>query len=85
MMEYRKAVIVLLGIILACWLAGCARFGGEPRYLEFPDEPHITWALCDPVQDTVRVCISQADAQKLAKWIDKLRAFEHARERLIKK
>ena len=79
---------ILLPWIIAIFylvLTGCARFAGEPLYLEFPDEPSLSWALCFNAAREPMLCLSQGDGAKLSKWVDKLRAFEHARARLLKK
>ena len=67
------AAVLLLGLV------GCARWRSEPAELPFPDPPAVHFFLCG----ADHVCLSQADADRLAKWMDKLRAFQAARERLL--
>jgi len=67
---------VLLGGLL---LAGCARFHPEPA-LDFPPWPKTKFVL----DGESRFCLDQENMQGLAKWLDKLRAFEAARARLLK-
>lgn len=64
------------------WLAlllfsGCVRVAYEPA-LEMPTRPQIHFKLCGEL-----VCLSQEDADKLAKYLDKMNAFEAARQRSI--
>jgi len=69
-------------VLLALLLGGCAwfaRWKAEPTALPFPPPPHLTFLRCD----TDKVCLSQADATLLAGWMDKLRAFQSARTRLL--
>ena len=69
---------LIIGILL---LAGCSHFG-EPLYIKFPEPPHLTFKFCD--DDGVQVlCLSESDGVKLSKWMDKVRAFEAARKRLL--
>lgn len=77
----RVAAVVLVGLVLA----GCARFRPEPLHIQFPVPPKLVWAQCQPDEDgTPRLCLSERDAAALAKWIDRVRAFEAARERLLR-
>ena len=65
------------------FLSGCARFRPEPLYIKFPEPPHLTFQLCwSDTEGAAMVCLPQADGAALAKWMDKVRAFEAARERL---
>lgn len=64
-------------VLLAGLLAGCATWQGEPLLLDFPSPPPLTFR-----SDGSGVCLSAAEADRLAKWIDQLHAFRRARERL---
>lgn len=69
-------------IVLALLLGGCAwfaRFRPEPTALPFPDPPSLHFVRCD----ADKVCLSQADGAKLSAWMDKLKAFQAARTRLL--
>lgn len=69
-------------LLLVLVLAGCswfARFKPEPTVLPFPEPPALRFVLCD----TDKVCLSQADGAKLSAWMDKLKAFQAARLRLL--
>lgn len=77
-------LVVWVGIILALVVlsfGGCARFRPEPLYIQFPDPPRLTWYFCEREGEQV-LCLAQTDGAKLSKWFDKVRAFNHARERL---
>lgn len=58
-------------------LGGCVHVGYEPA-LEMPARPSIHFKLCGEL-----VCLSQEDADKLAKYLDKMNAFEAARQRAL--
>ncbi|HSE02883.1 MAG TPA: hypothetical protein VLK35_01920, partial [Methylomirabilota bacterium] len=73
----RSRSLVLAGGLLL--LVACARWRPEPATLPFPTPPAITFARCD----TDKICLTEADAERLAKWMDQLRAFEAARARLL--
>jgi hypothetical protein len=75
-MWWAVLALVLMGLAL-----GCARFRPEPLYIQFPDPPKLTWYFCEREGEQV-LCLSQPDGAKLSKWFDKVRAFNHARERL---
>jgi len=67
-----------LRILLAAGLlGGCVHVAQEPL-LPLPERPKIRFFLCD----TDKVCLSQADADLLAKFLDQLNAFEAGRQRL---
>ena len=59
-------------------LTGCVRVAYEPS-LPFPEKPAWRFFLCD----TDKVCLTQADANKLNKWLDKVEAFRAGRSRLL--
>lgn len=56
-------------------LTGCVRVAYEPD-LPMPERPPIVFFL-----ENGNVCLSQEDADKLAKFLDKLNAFEESRQR----
>ena len=65
--------------VLVLVLAACARFHPEPA-LDFPPWPHLTFQA----RLGGGACLDEPDAQALLRWLDKLRAFEAARQRLLK-
>jgi hypothetical protein len=69
--------LVLLLIALSLLLAGCVRVAYEPA-LPMPDRPNIRFSL-----ENGKVCLSEEDADKLAKYMDKLNAFDAARQRAL--
>ena len=69
----------LAAVALLLALSGCARFHPAPA-LDFPPWPHTKFAL----DAESRFCLDQENMQALSKWLDKLRAFQAARERLLK-
>ena len=69
----------LLAILLLT--AGCTGVVREPA-LAIPERPPIRFYL---VTGSGMVCITEADGDKLEKWIDELDAFEAARQRLLKR
>lgn len=73
----------LAAVAVAAVLTGCARFRPEPLYIAFPEVPRIEYRLCDvDGEPAPLVCLSQRDGAALSKWLDKVRAFDHARQRL---
>ena len=81
-MRRNRRVVGLL-VAVAVIATACARWRPEPMYLVFPDPPAISYRLCEQAgHPTPDVCLSQTDAAALAKWMDKVRAFEAARKRL---
>lgn len=70
-----KAALLLAALLLA---TGCASVAYEPP-LPFPEKPAWHFFLCD----TDKVCLSQADANALNKWLDKVEAFRAGRSRLL--
>lgn len=73
----RGRALALGCCLLLLLLAGCARWRPEPVALPFPDPPALTWRACGE-----EVCLSRAEADRLAEWLDAVNAFRHARERL---
>lgn len=67
----------ILMAFLCTLLAGCVTVAYEPA-LPMPERPKLHFFLCEP-----NVCLSQEDADKLAKYLDKLNAFDAARQRMI--
>jgi len=68
----------LLLLLLVC--PGCsAVFHAEPA-LDFPAWPKTKFTLTEQGA----FCLDQDDMQAFSKWLDKLRAFEAARQRLLK-
>lgn len=63
---------------LAVLLGGCPLHVWQEPPLPMPARPTISFALVDG-----RVCLSQADAAELAKYLDKLNAFDAARQRAM--
>jgi hypothetical protein len=75
--------VLLVGVLLVA--SACTWFRPEPLYIKFPVPPHITYELCDVVgRPEPELCLSQSEAAALSKWMDKVRAFEAARERLTR-
>jgi hypothetical protein len=64
--------------LIALLLTGCVHVAYEPA-LEMPERPKLHWTICGEKQ----LCLSEADADKLAKFLDKLNAFEAARQRAM--
>lgn len=58
-------------------LGGCVHVVNDA--LPMPARPALTFFLCAP-----HVCLTEADADRLAKWLDQLNAFAAARERVLK-
>lgn len=80
MRSWRWDVLVFgigLGALLAM-LSGCVHVAYEPP-LPMPARPAWHFFLCD----TDKVCLTQADANALNRWLDKLDAFEVGRQRVI--
>lgn len=78
---------LMVGSLSLLLLTGCARSLSEALYIRFPDAPKLTWYFCDPAQEmddksSKVLCVTQKDGAALSKWFDKVRAFNHARERL---
>lgn len=69
----------LAAIALLLALTGCARFHPEPA-LDPPPWPKTKFVL----DSESRFCLDQENMQGLSRWLDKLRAFFAARERLLK-
>lgn len=67
-----------LGLVLLLLGASCARFHPEPA-LDFPPWPRLTF------QPRLGggACLDEPDAQELLRWLDKIRAFDAARQRLL--
>lgn len=59
-------------------LGGCVSVAHEPA-LPFPDRPAVKF-----YRTPVGICTSEAEAQEMIRWIQKLNEFEAARDRLIK-
>ncbi len=66
-------------LLLLLLLTGCAHFRPEPA-LDPPPWPKVKFVL----DSESRFCLDQENMQGLGKWLDKLRAFFAARERLQK-
>lgn len=73
MLGRRLTALVLLAVLLG----GCPLHVIQEPPLEMPPRPAIQFSLCGD-----RVCLSQADADQLLKYLDKLDAFAAARTRL---
>ena len=67
---------LLLGIILL-GLAGCVSVNVIPTALPLPEAPEVTF-----ISQTGQICLSEADANKLGKYLDSINAFRSAWERL---
>jgi hypothetical protein len=63
-------------------LTGCVRVAYEPA-LPMPERPPIRFFLSPAASGPANVCLTQEDGDKLAKYLDKLNAFEEARERAL--
>lgn len=77
----RRSFIILAVLLLL--LGGCAwfnRFRPEPVALPFPETPKLHFTC---PAGSGQCWLSQDDANKLAKYLDELRAFQRARERLL--
>jgi hypothetical protein len=72
-------VAVLIAASAVMMLSGCVVMRREPD-LEFPQRPAITFGVCRPGF----VCLTDADADKLLKWVKEIAAFEAARQRVLK-
>lgn len=71
---------VRLAVLLVV-LSGCTGpFRAEPK-LEFPAWPKLQFSRDT---QTGAQCLDEAEAQALDKWLDKLRAFEASRQRLLR-
>ena len=73
---YQYGKSLLLGIILV-GLAGCISVNVIPTELPLPVMPEIQF-----VSSEGTICLSEADADKLRKFLDQLNAFRAAWERL---
>lgn len=65
---------LLLAVLL---LAGCISVNVVPTALPLPEAPELTF-----ISQTGQICLSEADANKLNKFLQQLDAFRHAWERL---
>ena len=75
----RAAFLVMaVSLVMMVWGSGCVRVAYEPE-LEMPERPKLHWTVCGEKQ----LCLSDADADKLAKFLDKLNAFGAARQRML--
>lgn len=70
-------MVKVVAALAALLLTSCVRVAYEPA-LEMPPRPAIHFNMCGEL-----VCLSQADADKLAKYLDKMNAFEAARQRAL--
>ena len=78
-MRRSRRLAVLLAVLLLSGCAWFARWKPEPAALPFPPIPAVQWSLCQPGM----FCLQSADADKLDKFMDQLRAFQAARQRLL--
>ena len=76
MRVYQYGKSLLLGIILL-GLAGCVSVNVIPTALPLPEAPELTF-----ISQTEQICLSEADANKLSKYLQQLEAFRAAWERL---
>lgn len=67
------ARVLLAGLLLA----GCVSVNVIPTALPLPEAPELTF-----ISQTGQICLSEADANKLGKYLDQLNAFRHSWERL---
>ena len=77
MMWGRAIGYFCLGLLMAWLLWGCVSVQVEPL-LPFPDPPALQWTVCQPT----KVCLSDADGDRLSKWLDKIRAYRAAIRRM---
>lgn len=75
----RSLSALLLSLILAGGCAWFARWKPEPATLPFPPLPALRWSLCQPGM----FCLPSADADALDKFMDQIKAFQAARQRLL--
>ena len=68
-------VVLIVSTLL---FLGCVHVVSEPA-LPLPTRPAWHFFVCD----TDKICLTQADADLLNKWLDKLSAFEASRQRVI--
>lgn len=64
--------------VLVLFFVGCAATLPAPTSLPFPSRPELTWYQ----GPDGGLCLSPDDADRLLKFDDRLRAFEHAWQRL---
>ena len=77
----RTFCVLMIALTLA---GGCAMIHPEPQHLVFPEVPEIKFHVCGNADRTiVMICMSEPDASALAKWMEKVKAFEEARNRLL--
>ncbi len=70
----------MLVLVAALLVSGCAHVPALEPALPFPTMPSVLFTM-DPTGD---ICVSQADANLLNKWFQKIDEFEAARQRLLK-
>lgn len=75
----RILVVAALVSAVASIFAGCVVMRREPD-LAFPQRPTLHFGVCQPGF----VCLTDADADKLLKWVKELEAFEKHRQRVLK-
>lgn len=63
-------------------LTACA--GHQTVRLPWPERPEIEWKKAVQYDDDKQIgyCLNLSDADRLARWVDKLDAYRHAVERL---
>ncbi|OFV86872.1 MAG: hypothetical protein A3J75_00140 [Acidobacteria bacterium RBG_16_68_9] len=67
-------------IFLCLTIGGCAWVRPVPTRLPFPSPPAISFHRGS--EDDI--CLSEEEAAKLGRWLDQVRAFRHAWERLAR-
>lgn len=65
--------------LIALALSGCVTVKVAAPILPPPEWPTVTWEACAPQ----RVCLSEADGNKVNRFIDQLSAYQHALARLL--
>lgn len=73
----RHVAWMLLASLLLVSLAGCVSVNVVPTALPLPEAPDLTF-----LSQTGQICLSEADANQLGKYLDSINAFRQAWERL---
>lgn len=69
----------LLAVAMLAGLAGCVHVATEPG-LPLPERPRLHFTRCL----TGYICLTEAEADAFAKWVEQFNEWEAARARLLK-